>query len=341
LSRVSGNLSQIEKTTIRKLQKRIVPFLFVLYIVAFLDRINIGFAALTMNKELAITSKQYGLVTAIFFIGYFLFEVPSNLLLHKVGARVWIARILVSWGAVAILTGFVRTAQELVQATRASAGNRLVHDCSPHCDDYWFPLSGLILDRVHWFGLRSWRWLLIVEGLPAVACGILTYFLLPSRPAEAKFLSDDERSWITNVIALEEQRKGRGRDVSAMGALTDARVWHLALIGFTLFVGMYAVIFWMPQVVSSLSSRYSNTVVGLLVTIPYLVAVVAMIFVSRNSDKTLERRYHVAIPVGIAALALMSLAITTPAFVSIVILSVVVAAASVQTLHFGRCRASS
>lgn len=180
-----------------------------------------------------------------------------------------------------------------------------------------------------------------MEGLPAVACGILTYFLLPSRPAEAKFLSDDERSWITNVIALEEQRKGRGRDVSAMGALTDARVWHLALIGFTLFVGMYAVIFWMPQVVSSLSSRYSNTVVGLLVTIPYLVAVVAMIFVSRNSDKTLERRYHVAIPVGIAALALMSLAITTPAFVSIVILSVVVAAASVQTLHFGRCRASS
>jgi ACS family tartrate transporter-like MFS transporter len=114
---VSGNLSQIEKTTIRKLQKRIVPFLFVLYIVAFLDRINIGFAALTMNKELAITSKQYGLVTAIFFIGYFLFEVPSNLLLHKVGARVWIARILVSWGAVAILTGFVRTAQELAQAT--------------------------------------------------------------------------------------------------------------------------------------------------------------------------------------------------------------------------------
>ena len=321
-SRVVVNSAFREKAIIRKLQTRLLPFLFVLYIVAFLDRINIGFAALTMNKELAMTSKQFGLATGIFFVGYFLLEVPSNLLLHKIGARVWIARILISWGAMAMLTAFVRSAHELyiarflLGACEAGFFPGVVLYLT-----YWFrqreqalaialfmvalpistvigsPLSGLILDRVHWLGLSSWRWLLIVEGVPAVLCGFLTYFLLPNRPAEAPFLSDDEKSWVIDVIAREEKQRLAARTLSAIEALKNARVWHLAMIGFTLFLGMYAVIFWMPQAVKSLSSHYSNTTVGFVVMIPYIFSAIAMILVSRSSDRTLERRYHVAIPV--------------------------------------------
>src|ERR1700674_4739614 len=211
----------IEAGTIRKLKIRILPFIWLLYIVAFLDRINIGFAALTMNRELAITNEQFGLLTGIFFIGYFLFEIPSNLLLHKVGARLWIARILVTWGIVAVLGGFVHSVHQMYVvrfllglAEAGFAPGMLLYLT------YWFrqreqaqavglylsgmpiagilgsPVSGLILDRVHWLGLSSWRWLLILEGIPAVACGVLAYFLLPSRPAEARFLARDERDWI-------------------------------------------------------------------------------------------------------------------------------------------------
>src|SRR5580700_8166697 len=158
--------SPIETRTIRKLRIRIIPFLFLLYIVAYLDRINIGFAALTMNKELAITSRQFGLLVGIFFFGYFLFEIPSNILLHKIGARIWIARILITWGIVAMLTGAVHSLPQLYVAS-------------------------FLLDRAHWAEISSWRWLLILEGLPAIVGGILTYFLLPSRPADAAFLTGD------------------------------------------------------------------------------------------------------------------------------------------------------
>src|SRR3984957_1108922 len=193
--------------TIRKMQMRILPYLFVLYVISYLDRINIGFAALTMNKDLTITSRQFGLLVGIFFFGYFLFEIPSNLILHKVGARVWIARILITWGIVAMLTGFVHTVHQLYVARfllgMAEAGYfpGIVLYLT-----YWFPqrylartvallltgnalsnivgapLSGLILDHVHWLGVGSWRWLLILEGLPAISGGVVTYLLLPGRP---------------------------------------------------------------------------------------------------------------------------------------------------------------
>jgi ACS family tartrate transporter-like MFS transporter len=344
------NTAVRERAIIRKIQTRLLPFLFSLYVVAFLDRINIGFAALSMNKELAITSRQFGLATGIFFIGYFLFEVPSNLLLHKIGARIWIARILLTWGTVAFLTAFVRSAHELyiarflLGACEAGFFPGVVLYLT-----YWFrqreqaqaialfmialpistvigsPLSGLILDRVHWLSLHSWRWLLIVEGAPAVLCGFLTYLLLPNGPVDATFLSDEEKRWVIDVISGEEQQRRGTRTLSATDALKNARVWHLALIGFTLFLGMYAVIFWMPQAVKSLSNQFSNTTVGFLVMIPYVAAAIAMILVSRSSDKLLERRYHVAIPITIAATSLVCLAFRTPALVSIVILGFVVA----------------
>ena len=335
-----------EAKTIHKLRIRIIPFVFVLYVMSFLDRINIGFAALTMNKELAISSKQFGLVAGIFFFGYFLFEIPSNLVLHKIGARMWIARILITWGFLAVLTGLVHSVHQLY-AVRfllglAEAGYfpGIVLYLT-----YWFrqrdqaqmialflagipvtsilgsPVSGFILDHVHWLSISSWRWLLILEGVPAVVCGVLTYFLLPNRPAEAKFLNQEEKDWIAAELAREEQEKLASHKISAVQALMTRRVWHLGLIGFTLNIGMYGMNFWMPQLVKSVSSGISNSLIGLLVMIPHLVGLPVMVMVSRSSDRKQERTFHAAIPAIAAGIALASLGATHSIFPTIILLS--------------------
>jgi len=338
--------SDISTRTIRKIRNCLMPLLFVSYVVAFLDRTNIGFAALTMNADLAITSTQFGLVTGIFFWGYFLFEIPSNLIMHKIGARIWIARILISWGIVAMLTGAVHTVPQLYLARFllgvAEAG------FAPGIFlylSYWFPrreqaqvialfmtaipassilgapVSGFILDHVHWLAIGSWRWLLILEGLPAIVCGALTYFLLPRRPAEAAFLTRDEKSWIAAELAREEREKTSQHSGSALRALAHPRVWRLALISFTFQLGGYPLYFYMPQAVKSLSRLYSNTLVGILVMVPYFAGLIAMILVSRSSDRRLERRYHLAIPAIGAGMALMLLGTTGSPVLSIMLWS--------------------
>ncbi len=340
----------IEARTIRKLRIRIIPFVFVLFVIAVLDRNNIGFAALTMNRELAISSQQFGFIAGIFFFGYLIFEIPSNLLLHKLGARVWIARILLSWGIMAILTGFVQTAHQLY-AVRfllgvAEAGyfpGILLYLT------YWFrqrelaqsvalfltanavanivgaPVSGIILDHVHWFGMSSWRWLLILEGIPAIVGSVFTYFLLPGLPAEAKFLTPTEKDWISSELAREQKQKLTRRPITAGQALIDTRVWHLTAIYFTALIGFYAMTFWMPQLLKAFSNKYSNTTVGVLVMIPYLVALVVMTVVGRSSDRRLERRYHAAVPLIIGGIALILLGrmVTGSVFFSVALWSFV------------------
>jgi MFS transporter, ACS family, tartrate transporter len=339
-----------EARTIRKLRIRILPSIFLLFMVALLDRVNIGFAALKMNEELAITSQQYGLIFGIFFFGYFFFEIPSNLLLHKIGARVWIARILISWGIVAVLMGFVHTVHQMyiVRFLLGLAEAGYFPGITLYLT-YWFPqreqaralalliaaipittilgapVSGLILDHVHWLGVSSWRWLLILEGTPALVGGVLTYFLLPGCPQEAKFLTADEKEWIRTKLGREEQQKLEQRRYSARQALSSGRVWHLVLTYFGMTMGNYALQSWAPQLVKSLSSGYSNSTIGLLVTIPNLVGLAAMILVSLSSDRTLERRYHVAIPAIMGATALVLLGATRSPFYSVALLCLLAA----------------
>src|SRR5215469_4587079 len=329
--------SPVESATIRKLQTHILPFVFLLYVIAYLDRTNIGFAALTMNKELAITSQQFGFLAGIFFFGYFIFEVPSNLLLHRIGARIWIARILLSWGIVAMLTGFIHTAHQLY-ALRfllglAEAGYfpgvvlyltywfrereqaqaiALFMAAIPFASIIGAPVSGLILDHTHWLGLSSWRWLLILEGFPAIVCGLLTYLLLPNRPGEAKFLAPEEKEWISSELAREERHKAAEHRISAVQVFRKARVWHLTAIAFLANSAGYSMVFWMPQFMKALSREYSNTTVGTLVMVPYLVGLTAMILVGHRSDRALERRYHTAFPAIIGAIFLVLLGTTTP-----------------------------
>src|SRR5438477_3300054 len=335
-----------EARIVRKVRMRIIPFVFLLYIISFLDRINIGFAALTMNKELAITAKQYGLVAGIFFFGYFLFEIPSNLLLHKLGARIWIARILITWGILAMLTGLVQSVDQLyaVRFLLGLAEAGYFPGIALYLT-YWFrqrdqaqaialfltgipvtsilgaPLSGFILDHVHWLSISSWRWLLILEGIPAVIGGVLTYFLLPSRPTEAKFLSQEAKDWMAAVLASEEREKLANHKISALQALMNRRIWHLGLIGFTLNTGMYTMNFWMPKLVKSISTGHSNSLIGLLVMIPHLVGLPVMVMVSRSSDRQRERRFHAAIPAIVAGIALASLGGTPSIFPTILLLS--------------------
>ena len=328
----------------RKVRRHLLPLLFLLYVVAYLDRINVGFAALNMNRELGLSSEQYGLLSGVFFCGYFLFEIPSNLILHRTGARTWIARILLTWGLVAMLTGFVRNAPQLYGARLllgvAEAGffPGILYYLS-----YWFrqrqqaqaiglfltalptasilggPLSGWILDHVHGFGLSSWRWLLILEALPAIACGILTYRFMPDRPANAIFLSAEDKVRIRDALVAEAAAKPKQGQLSLMQPMTNVRTLHLTGIHFLFLMGLYLTGFWMPQSIMAVAAGYSNTAIGFLVAVPSAVSLLAMVIVSRSSDRRSERYFHTAISLLIAAAGLYFVS-ATPALGSRVVL---------------------
>jgi MFS family permease len=278
----------------------------------------------------------------------FLFEIPSNLILHKIGARVWIARILITWGTIAPLTGFVQSAHQLYVARfalgLAEAGYfpGIVLYLG-----YWFrqrekaqaialiligiPLasvlgalaSGFILDHAHWFGLSSWRWLLMLEGLPAATFAFLVPLLLPNKPAEARFLTKEEKAWIAEQLEREDRLK-RGvktQFVSVTETLVSSRVWHLACIGFCHGFATYIFSFWLPQVTRAVFGGRSNTAIGFAVMVPNLVGLIAMMLVSRHSDRTLERRNHMAVLGALAGIAFMLLGVPRSPFFSVVLFS--------------------
>jgi sugar phosphate permease len=344
--------TDISISVIRKVRNRLIPLLFLLYLIAYLDRTNIGFAALTMNADLGITSTQFGFLTGIFFWGYCLFEIPSNLLLHKLGARTWIARILVSWGIVAAMTGFVRNAPQLYAARFvlgiAEAGFypgvllylsywfrrreraqmiALFMTAVPVSNLFGAPLSGFILDHVHWLTIASWRWLLVLEGLPAIFGGAAAWLLLPNGPTEASFLSTPEKGWIRRALAEENSQKLDEHKLSFLRTLAHRRVWHIALVSFAFQLVQYSIFFWMPQAMKSLSG-YSNTAVGILVMIPHLAGLAALIPISLSSDRMLERRYHVAIPMVVGSIALILLGATHSLPLSVALWSVAAAGAA-------------
>ena len=336
----------IEARTIRKVRIRILPYVFLLFVIAFIDRINISFAEFTMQKALGITPEQFGLVFGIFFFGYFLFEIPSNLLLHKIGARVWIARILITWGVLASLTGVVRNVQQLYllrfllgfaeagyfpgmvlyltywfrPRERAEAVAMLLA-ALPVASIVGAPVSRLILDHVHWFGYGGWRWLLILEGMPAIIFGFVTYLVLPNRPADAKFLGHGEKQWLQAELSREEKEKLEHHSYSILQALATGRVWQMAFIHFGAMMGLYTLSSWVPQLIRG-NSADSNSVVGLLVMIPQIVGLGAMVLWSRSSDRSMERRYHAAIPVLLAGLALLLMTATRSPWLILVLVSI-------------------
>jgi MFS family permease len=329
---VVSDESSLAERTISKVKIRLLPWLFLLFLVNYIDRINIGFAALTMNRELGLTAQQFGFAAGIFFSGYVIFEVPSNLMLHKIGARIWMARILLSWGILASAAGLIHSLHQLYWVRfllgLAEAGYfpgivlylgywfaekerskaiALFMAAMPVASIVGAPISGLILDNVHWLGVSSWRWLLILEGLPAIACGFLTLILLPSWPSEAEFLAPREKEWLCGAMAKEEGHRLQHHSYSIREALLHGRIWHLGAIEFCMALGFYTLLFWAPQLMKAAWPMYSNAQVGLLVMIPHLLGIGSMILVSRSSDRTLERRFHAAIPVGLGGIALLLL----------------------------------
>lgn len=340
-------------TTIRKIQWRILPFLVVLYIIAFIDRSNIGFAALKMNADLDISSTQFGIAAGLFTVGYFLFEVPSNLLMHRYGARKWIARILITWGAVSACTGLVHSYGQLtVVRTLLGIAEAGFFPCVLLYLTYWFPeqqrarvvalfmvalpiatliagpLSGLILDHVHWAGIASWRWLFILEGVPAVLLGFVALRLLIDGPRGAKWLTEDEKTWLIGVLEAEAEAKVKQHgQLSFWRSLSGLRIWLLAFIYYAKSVAVYVLAFYSPQILKGLGQELSNTSVGLLNGLPYAVATVVMVWWARRSDRTGERRWHVALPLFVAGIALVLMAFASGnLWISLALLTIVTAA---------------
>ncbi len=319
----------------RKIDLHLLPYLFALYVVAYLDRVNVSFAAHGLTQSLGFTSSVFGLGAGMFFAGYVLCEVPSNLILRRVGARLWIARIMVTWGLVACGMALVHAAWSF-HALRfllgvAEAGflpgiiyyltlwypqNRRAHAvalfmaATPVAGIIGAPLSGVLLEMHGLLGLEGWRWMFVLEGLPAVLLGFSVLRLLPNGPADARWLSPPEREALASELSEgAEQEHGSWRAVLA-GLVRDGRVWMLSAAYFSLCVGMYGLVMWMPTLIGEILGPQAGPMhVGLLSAIPYLGGVAGMVLVGRHSDKTGERRWHTAGPLFVSAAGfLLSLA---------------------------------
>lgn len=307
------------ETTLQKVTWRILPSLFICYFFAYLDRVNVGFAKLQMQTALSFSDTVYGFGAGVFFFGYFLFEVPSNLILHRVGARRWIARIMITWGALSVCMVFVSSAMSfyilrfLLGVAEAGFFPGIVLYLT-----YWFPtarrgriislfmtaipisgliggpLSGWVLDTFRGtHGLAGWQWLFLIEGVPTVVCGGLALVLLTDRIADARWLDNEEKRLLEDARQQDQLRQDTRKFNSA---LMDSRVWILSLIYFCIQMCVYAISFWLPTLIKSHGFR-SNTMVGCVSAVPYLAATITMLLIGRSADARRERRRHLITPV--------------------------------------------
>src|ERR1700761_2466689 len=316
----------LEKRVIRKVMWRLIPFLIVCYFVAYLDRVNVGFAKLQMNQAVGLSEAAFGLGAGLFFIGYFLFEVPSNLFLERVGARVWIARIMITWGLVSAAFAFIpaiSAATGLPNEGLFYGLRLLLGACEagffPGIIFYltlWFPavyrarvislfmlavpissivgapISGVLLGVTGW-GMQGWQWLLILEALPSVAVGIGVLCYLTDFPRQARWLQQDEIAWLEDVQASERRNKESVERLSLWQALTDPRILLCALVYFFIQAGNYGVAFFLPTIIKGLGA--TNTQTGFLTALPFVFGAIGMVLFGLHSDRTMERKRHVAV----------------------------------------------
>lgn len=336
--------SEIETSTIRAISWRLIPFLVLAYFFSYLDRVNLGFAALTMNADLKFSPLVYAWGAGIFFIGYFIFEVPSNLALEKFGASRWIARIMVTWGIISALMATVSGEMSfyvlrfLLGVAEAGFFPGIILYLT-----YWYPaeyrarflaafaiavpvsavigapISGLLLGLDGTMGLRGWQWLFIIEGVPSVLLGIVTWFYLTDRPEKADWLSPEQKAWLSGRLQAEVATKA-ARHLTLGEALTSPKVIMLSLIYFGFVGALYGMQFWLPQIVKAFGLTNAQT--GFVTAIPYLFGTIAMILWARHSDATRERVAHVGAPLLLTALALAVSSYMTDPVITMIVLTV-------------------
>lgn len=339
----SGARSEIETSTIRTISWRLIPFLILAYFFSYLDRVNLSFASLTMLPELKLSPTAYSFGAGIFFIGYFIFEVPSNLALERFGASRWIARIMVSWGILSALMAAVYDEYSFyglrffLGVAEAGFFPGIILYLT-----YWYPaeyrarflaafavavpvstvigapISGLLLGLDGTMGLKGWQWLFVIEGVPSVLLGLVTWFYLTDRPAQADWLSAEQKAWLKAKLDAEIAAKQATRHFSLGQALTSPKVLALSAIYFGFVAALYGMQFWLPQIVKAFGLTNAQT--GFVTAIPYAVGTVAMILWARRSDAVRERVFHVGAPLLLTALALgVSSYISDPTLTMIVL----------------------
>jgi ACS family tartrate transporter-like MFS transporter len=309
----------------RRVAYRLLPFVFLIYIVNYIDRVNVSFANLRMSADLGFSDGVYGLGVGVFYVGYVLFEIPGAVIVERWSARKWIARIMISWGLVSMLTGFVHSAGQfyvirfflgvaeasffpgmIVYLTHwfcardRSRAIACLYAAVPAASLVSAPLAGWLLG-VHWRGLAGWRWLFILEGVPAILLGIITVFYLTDWPAQARWLPADERDWLVGELRAELQAKKKVRDHTIWEAFSEPHVLWLIVVWFLALAGSLGSIYWIPTFVKRLSGLPDRTVTSLLL-LPALIGIAGMLINGWHSDKTGERRWHSAIPLGAAGL---------------------------------------
>ncbi|MEO8627648.1 MAG: MFS transporter [Betaproteobacteria bacterium] len=352
-NQVAAPRDALEAGTYKKIAWRLVPFVFLLYVIAFLDRVNVSYAKLQMSADLGFSEAVYGFGAGLFFIGYFILEIPSNLILDRVGARLWIARILIVWGLISSAFMFVHTPMQFyVMRFLLGLGEAGFFPGIILYLTYWFPghrrarmvatfmtaiaisgviggpLSGLIMKSLAGMhGLAGWQWLFLLEGLPAVVMGVVTIFYLDNGPRSAKWLTEEQKDLVVRQIAEDrESKRVPGSHDRFIDSAKDYKVWVLALIYFCNVIAFYGVIFFLPQLIKEMGVN-DLLMNGLISAIPWAVAAVVMVLNGRHSDRMLERRWHVAIPAICAGIGLAVAAYVgaSPAIVAMIALTVTTA----------------